>query len=113
MREAASPPLRCWNTGRELLDPGEHPRLSSGATTVGAWPTATQFVTDYGRHLGAGHAGTTRGRTDCQYDDARARLIDAGVAVRPEPEAREAFLRLHSAWEAHEHRLLHHFRYDR
>lgn len=96
---------------RALLDPDEHPGLSSSPTTVAAWRTATQFVIEHGSELGEGQVIDAHDTGREQYEDARARLLAAGVAVRTEAQARKQFLELHRVWHADVQRLMRHFRY--
>lgn len=96
-----------------VLDPDRHPTLSSSPTIVGAWRSACEFVTNAGGKLGAGASGRdVEDRASRQYDDARARLSAAGIALRAEPQARQQFLDLYLAWRPDEQRLLRHFRYQ-
>lgn len=96
---------------RTLLDRDQYPALSSGPTMTAAWRSAAQFAGEHGSELGDGdiHHGE-RGRR--LYDSARARLIDAGVAVRAEPAAAHDFLAVHENWYADAQQLLRHFRYQ-
>lgn len=97
---------------RVSLAAEEHPSLSSSPVTVAAWRTATEFVNEHGRKLGEGQVSDGQERGRRQYEDARVRLIAAGVAVLAERQARQQFAEMHDAWQADEQRLLRHFRYQ-
>lgn len=97
---------------RALLDPDEHPKLSSSATTVATWRGACDFVTALGGKLGTGTVGGAHeARADQQYCDARSRLEGAGVAVLPDAAARAQFRQLHGTWATGAQQLLAHFHY--
>lgn len=95
-----------------LLEPAHHPALSSSPTTVATWRTAVEFVNEHGVKIGKGKATEHSGRACQTYDDARARLQAAGVAVRDDGAARQRFLELFGVWQGNEERLLRHFRYE-
>lgn len=97
---------------RELVEFVGEPSLSSSPTTLAAWRTAAQFVTEHGTELGEGEVPDARKRGREEYEAARARLLAAGVAVQTDAQAREQFLELHNVWHADVQRLVRHFRYQ-
>lgn len=102
---ALSDMLEFFTTCRALLDPDQHPHLSSSPTTLAAWRTAAQFVTEHGAELGRGGVPDARKRGREEYEAARARLLAAGVAVQTDAQARAQFLELHNVWHADVQRL--------
>ena len=99
---------------RTMLDPDKLPRLSKGQSTLFAARTATTYLTHSARALGR-KGEPTQGPGDDErrrdHDLVRARLVAAGVPVRPADESQEDYVEDHRGWDADDLGMQHHYGY--
>lgn len=97
---------------RSVLDPTEHPRLTTGPTVRWAYRTAAAFATSR-----AGSIGLDGDRVPDDDDDplrcheVRRRMIAAGIGVRAADEASASCAALRQEWHGAYETLVEHFGY--
>lgn len=97
---------------RTVLDPSEHPRLTTGPTTEWAYRTAAAFATGRAQSVGPPRRdGRHQDQDMFSCLEARRRLVSSGVTVRETDDATAAYDRLRDEWYESYQTLRHHFGY--
>ena len=111
---AAARLLELLTVARSLVDPASAPQLTAGPTVCFASRTAVAHVRNRAQSLGGDPAPAGQVRQERARACARALagLRAAGVPVRADGHAEQAYDQLRAEWDAASSVLLRHFGYD-
>lgn len=103
--------LELLTVARALLDPQQHAALTQGRALGFAFRAASGHVCERATDLSAKAPEPSDDERRARHDDARARLEQAGVALRPADQSCRDYVALRSTWDVAQLTMRSHFGY--